>query len=125
MCNLEIAGLFDISRDPDFVIKELDKCFDLAKDGITAVLLVLSVQTRFSREEQACVQCFMNLFERKIVDYMIVVFTGGDKLEDNDSLNDHLDHSCPEDLKVKSRSEIYCLMYLHHTLWNKLTDSTN
>ncbi|KAF3615832.1 putative agamous-like MADS-box protein AGL11-like isoform X1, partial [Capsicum annuum] len=30
---------------------------------------------------------------------MIVVFTGGDELEDNCSLNDHLNHSCPENLK--------------------------
>ncbi|XP_015078519.1 immune-associated nucleotide-binding protein 9-like [Solanum pennellii] len=97
---IDTPGLFDISRDPDFVIKELDKCFDLAKDGIHAVLLVLSVRTRFSREEQASVQCFMNLFESKIVDYMIVVFTGGDELdEENDEiLVKYLNH-CPEPLK--------------------------
>ncbi|XP_069155836.1 immune-associated nucleotide-binding protein 9-like [Solanum lycopersicum] len=97
---IDTPGLFDISRDPDFVIKELDKCFDLAKDGITAVLLVLSVQTRFSREEQACVQCFMNLFERKIVDYMIVVFTGGDEFnEENDEILVKYLDNCPEPLK--------------------------
>ncbi|XP_015168409.1 protein AIG1-like [Solanum tuberosum] len=92
---IDTPGLFDISRDPDFVIKELVKCFDLAKDGIHALLLVLSGRSRFSREEQASVQCF----ERKIIDYMIVVFTGGDELEENDVvLVDYLDH-CPEPLK--------------------------
>ncbi|KAH0662579.1 hypothetical protein KY284_027510 [Solanum tuberosum] len=96
---IDTPGLFDISRDPDFVIKELVKCFDLAKDGIHALLLVLSVRSRFSREEQASVQCF----ERKIIDYMIVVFTGGDELEENDVvLVDYLDH-CPEPLKVESK----------------------
>ncbi|KAK6787260.1 hypothetical protein RDI58_015785 [Solanum bulbocastanum] len=97
---IDTPGLFDISRDPDFVIKELVKCFDLAKDGIHAVLLVLSVRSRFSREEQASVQCFLNLFEREIIDYMIVVFTGGDELdEENDEiLVKYLNH-CPEPLK--------------------------
>ncbi|KAG5590155.1 hypothetical protein H5410_040669, partial [Solanum commersonii] len=103
LCNLEIAGLFDISHDPDFVIKELVKCFDLAKDGIHALLLVLSVRTRFSKEEQASVKCFLDLYERKISDYMIVVFTGGDELEENDViLDDYLDH-CPEPLEVESK----------------------
>ncbi|KAG5631687.1 hypothetical protein H5410_003404 [Solanum commersonii] len=39
------------------------------------------------------------LFGNKISNYMILVYTGGVKLEDNDSLNDHLDSSRPEDLK--------------------------
>ncbi|KAH0666309.1 hypothetical protein KY285_027515 [Solanum tuberosum] len=96
---IDTPGLFDISRDSDFVIKELVKCFDLAKDGIHALLLVLSVRTRFSREEQASVKCFLDLYERKISDYMIVVFTGGDELEENDViLDDYLDH-CPVPLK--------------------------
>lgn len=121
---MENAG-FCFTAESGIVGKEIGKCIDLADAGVHAVLFVLSVRTSFSKEEQAAIQYFKKLFGTKITDYMIVVFTGGDKLEDNDSLNDHLDHSCPEDLKVKSRSEIYCLMYLHHILWNKLTDSTN
>ncbi|KAK4719004.1 hypothetical protein R3W88_017342 [Solanum pinnatisectum] len=69
---IDTPGLFDFSCGPDFVVKELVKCFNLAKDGIHAVLLVLSVRTRFSREEHASVQCLLNLFESKISDYMIV-----------------------------------------------------
>ncbi|KAH0650204.1 hypothetical protein KY284_030116 [Solanum tuberosum] len=49
--------------------------------------------------EQAAIHYFKKLFGTKISDYMIVVYTRGDKLEDNDSLNDHLDCSCREDLK--------------------------
>ncbi|XP_060186876.1 immune-associated nucleotide-binding protein 9-like [Lycium barbarum] len=96
---IDTPGLFDISRDPDFVIKELVKCMNLCKDGIHAVLLVLSVRTWFSREEQAAIHCFLELFESKISDYMIVVFTGGDELEENDEiLVQYLDR-CPEPLK--------------------------
>ncbi|WMV34836.1 hypothetical protein MTR67_028221 [Solanum verrucosum] len=95
---IDTPGLFDFSCGPDFVVRELVKCFNLAKDGIHAVLLVLSVRTRFSREEHTSVQYLLNLFESKISDYMIVVFTGGDELEDDETLDDYL--GCfPEPLK--------------------------
>ncbi|KAK4359894.1 hypothetical protein RND71_022123 [Anisodus tanguticus] len=83
---IDTPGLFDISRHSDFVIKELVNCLDLAKDGIHAVLLILSVRTRFSREDEATVQIFLELFGSKISDYMIVVFTGGDELEESDEI---------------------------------------
>lgn len=71
-------------------------------DGIHAVLLVLSVRSRFSREEQAAVQIFQEFFGEKIRDYMVVVFTGGDELEDSDeSLDEYLGNDCPVPLKVK------------------------
>lgn len=76
----------------------------MAKDGIHAVLLVLSVRSRFSREEQATVQSFLEFFGNKISDYMIVVFTGGDDLEYNDvTLDDYLG---ADPLKVRLHVEI-------------------
>ncbi|KAJ8560190.1 hypothetical protein K7X08_004248 [Anisodus acutangulus] len=94
------TGLFDFSGEHEVIGKEIVKCMDLAKDGIHAVLLVLSVRTRFSREEQAAIQSFQEFFGEKIRDYMVFVFTGGDELEDNDqSLDDYLGNECPEPLK--------------------------
>eukprot|EP00262_Sarcandra_glabra_P012878 TRINITY_DN3419_c0_g1_i2.p1 TRINITY_DN3419_c0_g1~~TRINITY_DN3419_c0_g1_i2.p1 ORF type:complete len:189 (-),score=34.12 TRINITY_DN3419_c0_g1_i2:346-855(-) len=72
---------------------------DLAKDGIHAVLLVFSVKTRFSREEEVSFQSLQTFFGDKITDYMIVVFTGADKLEDNEMLKDYLGCRCPETLQ--------------------------
>ena len=98
-----IAGLFDLSAESEFVGKEIVKCIDLAKDGIHAVLVVFSVRTRFSKEEEAALHSLQILFGDKIVDYMIVVFTGGDELEDNDeTLEDYLGRECPDPLKVTS-----------------------
>ncbi|KAM7460990.1 hypothetical protein LguiA_029111 [Lonicera macranthoides] len=71
----------------------------MAKDGIHAALLVLSVRTRFSKEEEAAIQSLQNFFGSKINDYMIVVFTGGDELEDDETLEDYLGRECPEPLK--------------------------
>eukprot|EP00268_Persea_americana_P069226 TRINITY_DN97_c1_g1_i1.p1 TRINITY_DN97_c1_g1~~TRINITY_DN97_c1_g1_i1.p1 ORF type:complete len:341 (-),score=81.24 TRINITY_DN97_c1_g1_i1:317-1339(-) len=97
---IDTPGLFDFSPGSDFIGKEIVKCIDLAKDGIHAVLMVFSVRTRFSREEEAALESLQNFFGKKITDYMIVVFTGGDELEDNDeSLSDYLGRECPQPLR--------------------------
>ncbi|XP_028798594.1 immune-associated nucleotide-binding protein 9-like [Neltuma alba] len=97
---IDTPGLFDFAVGSDFVGKEIVKCIDLAKEGIHAILVVFSVRTRFSQEEQAALRNLQTLFGNKIVDYMIAVFTGGDELEDNDeTLDDYLGRECPEPLK--------------------------
>ncbi|XP_010245423.1 PREDICTED: immune-associated nucleotide-binding protein 8 isoform X2 [Nelumbo nucifera] len=97
---IDTPGLFDFSAGSDFIGKEIVKCMDLAKDGIHAVLVVFSVRTRFSKEEEAAIQSLQTFFGEKISDYMVVIFTGGDDLEDNDeTLQDYLGRECPEPLK--------------------------
>ncbi|KAJ4838409.1 Immune-associated nucleotide-binding protein 9, partial [Turnera subulata] len=97
---IDTPGLFDFSVESEFIGKEIVKCITMAKDGIHAILLVFSVRTRFSQEEEAALRSLQTLFGRKIVDYMIVVFTGGDDLEDNDeTLDDYLGRECPQPLK--------------------------
>ena len=97
-----IAGPFDSSAGSEFVGKEIVKCIGLAKGGIHAVLVVFSARNRFSQEEEAAVHRLPTLFGKKVFDYMIVVFTGGDYLEDNEkTLEDYLGHECPKPLKVR------------------------
>lgn len=97
---IDTPGLFDFSAGSEFIGKEIVKCIDLAKEGIHAVLVVFSVRTRFSKEEEAALQSLQNFFGPRITDYMIVVFTGGDELEENDeSLDDYLGRECPDPLK--------------------------
>ncbi|XP_027916414.1 immune-associated nucleotide-binding protein 9-like [Vigna unguiculata] len=93
---INTPGLFDGS---DSVGKEIIECIDVAKDGIHAILVVFSVRTRFSEEEEATLRVVQTLFGHKITDYMILVFTGGDELEYNDeTLEDYLG-GCPQPLK--------------------------
>ena len=62
---------------------------------------MFSVRTRFSEEEQATLRVLKILFGHKVIDYMIVVFTGGDELEYNEeTLDDYLGQGCPQPLKV-------------------------
>ncbi|XP_014500732.1 immune-associated nucleotide-binding protein 9 [Vigna radiata var. radiata] len=94
---INTPGLFDGS---DSSGKEIIKSIDLAKDGIHAILVVFSVRTRFSEEEQTTLRVLKTLFGHKIVDYLIIVFTGGDELEYNEeTLDDYLGQECPQPLK--------------------------
>lgn len=95
------VGLFELSDKSELIGKEIVKCIDLAKNGIHAIIVVLSVRSRFSVEEEKALRSLRTLFGSKIVDYMVVVFTGGDDLEDNDeTLDDYLGRECPKSLKV-------------------------
>ncbi|CAH9120358.1 unnamed protein product [Cuscuta epithymum] len=97
---IDTPGLFDYSGDNESIGKEIVKCINMAKDGIHAVLVVFSVRTRFSREEESAVESLCRFFGSKLTDYMIVVFTGGDDLEEsNETLDDYLGRNCPEPLK--------------------------
>ncbi|KAG2375439.1 Immune-associated nucleotide-binding protein [Vigna angularis] len=97
---IDTPGLFDLSSGSDYVRKEIVKCIDLAKDGIHAVILVFSVRTRFTEEQETALRTLQSLFGSKIVDYMIVVFTGGDDLEESkESLGDYLGLEPPKALE--------------------------
>lgn len=62
-----------------------------------------SVRTLFSRQEEASLQSFLEFFGEKITNYIILVFTGGDELEDNDeTLAEHSGSGCPQPLKTSN-----------------------
>jgi predicted GTPase len=96
---IDTPGLLDYSRKPEFLRKEVLNCMELAKDGLHAVLLVISVKARYSAEEKKSVDQLLESFGRKISDYMIIVFTGGDDLNEiGETFDAYLD-SCPDELK--------------------------
>lgn len=96
---IDTPGLFDPSLPPEYIGKEIMKCLDLAKDGVHALLLVLSVRNRFTDEEIAAVESLQTIFGEKVVNYMVVVFTGGDDLEDDETLDDYLEQGAPTYLR--------------------------
>ncbi|KAG1370007.1 Immune-associated nucleotide-binding protein 9 [Cocos nucifera] len=97
---IDTPGLFDFSAGSEFIGKEIVKCINMAKDGIHAVLMVFSIRSRFSREEEATIESFQTFFGERIVDYMIVVFTGGDDLEESGmTLQECIGRGCPEPLQ--------------------------
>ena len=92
----------------------------MAKDGIHAVLVVVSLSSRISLEEAATVETLQKLFGDKITKYMIMVFTGGDDFEEDEvNFDDYLSRS--ESIKVGVLSDLVILMNLSLTiLWSVL-----
>ncbi|KAL1213986.1 putative disease resistance protein [Cardamine amara subsp. amara] len=97
---IDTPGLFDLLASPEFISNEILRCLTLAEGGIHAVLLVFSAGKQISEEEEHIVSTLHLLFGSIIFDYLIVVFTGGDKLEnDQVILEEFLRVSCPDFLK--------------------------
>ncbi|XP_010478810.1 PREDICTED: immune-associated nucleotide-binding protein 8-like [Camelina sativa] len=96
---VDTPGLFDVSTAADFIGKEIVRCISLAEGGIHAILLVFSAR-RLGSEEKTVLSFLQALFGSKITDYVIVVFTGGDDLEEDDeTMEDYLADSCPDFMK--------------------------
>lgn len=95
------TGLFDLALSAELISKEIINCLVLAREGLHAVVLVLSLSNRISQEEETALCTLQILFGARIVDYLIVLFTCGDMLEDRKmTLEDYLSNGCPEFLKV-------------------------
>ncbi|CAA0809858.1 P-loop containing nucleoside triphosphate hydrolases superfamily protein [Striga hermonthica] len=114
---IDTPGLFDFSGGEDQVGKEIVKCIDMANNGIHAVLFVLSVRSRFSREEKAAIESMIEIFGEKITNYMILIFTGGDDLEENEeTLDDYLGRDCPDPLKeIIEKCGHRCILFDNRT----------
>ncbi|CAA7033281.1 unnamed protein product [Microthlaspi erraticum] len=83
-----------MSPSTEFTCREIVRCLSLSKDGIDAVLVVFSLRNRLTEEEKSALFALKILFGSEIVDYMIVVFTNEDFLEDEgDTLEEYLEDS--------------------------------
>lgn len=79
---VDTPGLFDTNRTTQEILVEMTKWYTLVSPGIHAILLVVQVG-RFTEEEQKTVDFFMNTFGDDLKDFLVVVFTHKDRLEDN------------------------------------------
>ncbi|CAI9115077.1 OLC1v1015911C1 [Oldenlandia corymbosa var. corymbosa] len=96
---IDTPGLFDGTSNREDIEKEIVRSIQMSIDGLHAVLLVVSLKVRFSEEQVETVETLKHLFGDRILDYMIVTFTGGDQLEEDDTLDEFLGRSCPPALQ--------------------------
>ncbi|ESQ33407.1 hypothetical protein EUTSA_v10008274mg [Eutrema salsugineum] len=93
---IDTPGLFDLSVSSEFISKEIVRCLTLAEGGIHAAVLVLSARNQITQEEENTLSTLQALFGSEILPYVIVVFTGGDVLEENnETLEEFLRRDCP------------------------------
>ncbi|CAL9232229.1 unnamed protein product [Arabidopsis halleri] len=116
---IDTRGLFQLSRAAASIGKQILRCITLAENGIHAILLVFSVRDRITKDEKVFSH-LQTLFGSRIANYMIIVFTGGDELEENEeTLEDYLTQECPQFLKV-SASCFYILPEILELCDNRL-----
>ncbi|CAD5314419.1 unnamed protein product [Arabidopsis thaliana] len=118
---IDTPGLFNSVMSPDYISKEINNFLTTVEGGIHAVLFVLSTRNRVSQEEESTFNSLQCIFESKILDYFIVVFTGGDDLEEDDrTLDDYLRENCPEFLR-----RVFRLCGGRKVLFNNITKDEN
>uniref|UniRef100_A0A3B3U5B0 AIG1-type G domain-containing protein n=1 Tax=Poecilia latipinna TaxID=48699 RepID=A0A3B3U5B0_9TELE len=80
---VDTPGLFDTKKTKEDVIKEIVKSISIsyAAPGPHVFLMVIEIK-RFTEEEQETLKTLQKIFGEKAADYSMVLFTGGDNLEE-------------------------------------------
>ncbi|XP_074123656.1 GTPase IMAP family member 4-like [Sminthopsis crassicaudata] len=87
ICVIDTPGIFDTDTREEKNLNEIVRFMTLSSPGPHALLLVLQVG-RFTQEEKAAIERLYKILGAEAVKFLIIVFTGKDKLEE--SLEDYL-----------------------------------
>lgn len=87
---VDTPGLFDTEVSNETTQKEIMKCIGITSPGPHAFIIVLTIG-RFTKEEKDTVDYFVKHFGEVVYQYLIVLFTRKDDLDEhNISFKDHL-----------------------------------
>lgn len=94
---MDTPGLFDTTMTDQEVKRELAKSMGMTAPGPHIILLTINVG-RFTKDDYDAVKDFDKHFGDRIYNYLIVVFTKADSLEENVQISDYVKNS-PQPLK--------------------------
>ncbi|VDI15573.1 Hypothetical predicted protein [Mytilus galloprovincialis] len=80
------------------VTKEVIKCIGITSPGPHVIIFVVPLAVRFTQEEEATALHFINVFGGKLMDYMIIIFSHGDSIKKEDSIEQRIKDS-PQSLQ--------------------------
>uniref|UniRef100_A0A8C6CJV0 AIG1-type G domain-containing protein n=1 Tax=Moschus moschiferus TaxID=68415 RepID=A0A8C6CJV0_MOSMO len=103
---VDTPGLFDTKETLNTTCREISRCVLASCPGPHAIVLVLRLG-RYTQEEQQTVALVKNLFGKRAMKYMIILFTRRDELGDQ-SLSDFLKDA---DVNLRKKGDESCCFY--------------
>ncbi|XP_034766546.1 GTPase IMAP family member 9-like [Acipenser ruthenus] len=94
---VDTPGLFDTELSNNEVTKEIVKCIEMSAPGPHAFFLVIRLG-RFTEEEKETVKIIQKVFGEEARKYMMVFFTHGDDLDEDQTIEDFVNNA-GKDLK--------------------------
>ncbi|KAI4879199.1 hypothetical protein NFI96_031978 [Prochilodus magdalenae] len=125
---IDTPGFFDTHSSEEDIRREIISCLVECAPGPHVFILVLEVG-RYTRENQEAVGKLLEHFRGDVVHHMVLLFTRGDDLEENMTIQDFIDQSDVQrklstELTLKDLAE-KCGNRVHvidNKLWNKDSD---